>query len=309
MIKSVEVTGKNEDEAIASALDEIGLSRDEVSVEILERAKSGFLGLKSTPAVVRITYEVADEAIITGGRSISVEGFLTGLFERMEIDIKMDIKEDDGAMNVTLYGQDPGAIIGRRGETLDAIQRLTNNVVNRGTTGRMRVNIDAENYRQRRNETLENLAERTAGKVMKYRRNMTLEPMNAYERHIIHTALQSYDYISTHSIGTEPNRRIVVSYGRKSSEASREDGRGNQQRRSPQSQPTQLRSQQAQDAQQHYQAQNASQQDIHQNEFNDSQQDTQYNQEHQTAQQQGQSSQQQQEQQTPTADKKYREWS
>ena len=297
MIKSVEVTGKNEDEAIASALDEIGLSRDEVSVEILERAKSGFLGLKSTPAVVRITYEVADETVINGDRSVSVEGFLTGLFERMEIDIKMEIKEDDGAVNVTLYGQDPGAIIGRRGETLDAIQRLTNNVINRGTTGRMRVNIDAENYRQRRNETLENLAERTAGKVMKYRRSMTLEPMNAYERHVIHTALQSYDYISTHSVGTEPNRRIVVSYGRKSTDGGRENTRegnregfrgnsGGQQRRSQQ--PVQGISQQAQDEQPAQPVQQHAPQ--------------------QSQQQSQQSNPQQQAEQSPP-ERKYREWS
>ena len=246
MIKSVEVTGKNEDEAITSALQEIGLSRDEVSVEIVERAKSGFLGLKSTPAIVRITYEIADEQI---ENDVSVESFLTGLFERMGIDIKMDIREEDDSVYVTLYGQDPGAIIGRRGETLDSIQRLTNNVINRGKSGRIRVNIDAENYRQRRNETLENLAERTAGKVMKYRRNMTLEPMNAYERHVIHTALQSYDYISTHSVGTEPNRRIVVSYGRKNSDSAREGVRGNQQHRT-QYQPTRENSQPTADEQQ-----------------------------------------------------------
>ena len=300
MIKSVEVTGKNEDEAIASALDEIGLSRDEVSVEILERAKSGFLGLKSTPAVVRITYEVADEAVIAGDRSIGAEDFLTGLFERMEIDIKIDIKEEDGALNVTLSGQDPGAIIGRRGETLDAIQRLTNNVVNRGTTGRKRVNIDAENYRQRRNETLESLAERTAGKVMKYRRSMTLEPMNAYERHVIHTALQSYDYISTHSVGTEPNRRIVVSYGRKNSEGGHEGSRdgsresfrgsGGQQRRSQQ--PVQGRPQQAQDEQQTQPVQQHTQ-----------------SQPQQSQQSQQSNPQQQTEQSPPPPEKKYREWS
>jgi len=233
MIKSVEVTGRSEDEAIASALEEIGLTRDDVSVEIIERAKSGFLGLKNTPAVVRITYEAMDD------RVGQVEGFLSGLFEHMGVDISMDIREEDDSLNIILSGEDPGAIIGRRGEVLDAIQRLTSNAVNKGKSGRMRINIDAENYRQRRNETLENLASRTAGKVMKYRRNMTLEPMNAYERHVIHTALQSYEYISTHSVGTEPNRRIVVSYGRKDTEGVREGTHKNESQQRQQQQTSQ----------------------------------------------------------------------
>ena len=108
-----------------------------------------------------------------------------------------------------------GALIGRRGETLDAIQQLTNYSINRGgESKRARVQIDAENYREKREESLERLAQKVAGKVVKYRRNVTLEPMNAYERHVIHTALQDTQYITTFSIGTEPNRRVVVSYDR-----------------------------------------------------------------------------------------------
>jgi len=129
------------------------------------------------------------------------------------------VTENDDSISVILTGRDPGALIGRRGETLDAIQHLTNYVVNRGVSGRVRINLDAENYRQRRNETLENLAARTAGKVIKYRRNMTLDPMNAYERHVIHSALQNYEHVSTYSVGTEPNRRIVVAYGRNNENA------------------------------------------------------------------------------------------
>lgn len=208
MTKSIEVSGRTEDEAIEAALEQLGLTRDDVSVEIVERAKTGFLGLKNTPAVVKVNYEAKED------RTERVEDFLTGLFQRMDIEADLKITEEDGTVNVAMSGKDPGSLIGRRGETLDAIQRLTNYAVNRGGASRVRVNLDAENYRQRRNETLESLAERTASKVAKYRRNMTLDPMNAYERHVIHTALQNYDNISTYSVGNEPNRRIVVAYGK-----------------------------------------------------------------------------------------------
>ena len=218
MIKSIEVSAKTEDEAIASALEQLGLARDDVSVEIVERAKTGFLGLKNTPAVVKVVYDSK------GDRMELVESFLAGLFVRMDIDVNISVTEDDGSVNVVLMSKDPGALIGRRGETLDSLQHLTNYVVNRGGSNRIRVNLDAENYRQRRNETLEHLAARTAGKVMKYRRNMTLDPMNAYERHVIHSALQSYDNISTYSVGNEPNRRIVVAYGRNSEGSGRDSG-------------------------------------------------------------------------------------
>ena len=207
MQKSIEVQGRNEDEAIELALEQLNLSRDDVSVEIVEQAKTGFLGLKNAPAIVKVTYDAKED------RAEQVDSFLTGLFERMDIDVSMDIKEDESAISVILTGKDPGALIGRRGETLDAIQHLTNYVVNRSVSGRVRINLDAENYRQRRNEALENLASKTAGKVLKYRRNMTLDPMNAYERHVIHTALQEHEQVSTFSVGSEPNRRVVVSYG------------------------------------------------------------------------------------------------
>ena len=207
MLKSIEVQGRTEEEAIETALDQLGLTRDDVSVEIVEQARTGFLGLKNTPAIVKIQYEAKEE------RTGQVDAFLTGLFERMDIDVSLEITEEDGSIGVVLTGKDPGALIGRRGETLDAIQHLTNYVVNRSVSGRVRINLDAENYRQRRNEALENLASRTAGKVIKYRRNMTLDPMNAYERHVIHSALQEHKQVSTFSVGSEPNRRVVVAYG------------------------------------------------------------------------------------------------
>lgn len=217
MQKTLEMTGKTEDEAIELALEQLGLARDDVSVEIIERGKTGFLGLKNTPAVVKVIYEAKED------RTERVENFLLGLFDRMGVEADMNVSEGSGSIEVILTGKDPGALIGRRGETLDAIQHLTNYVINRGGDGRVRVNIDAENYRQRRNETLETLAVRTAGKVMKYRRNMTLDPMNAYERHIIHSALQSYENITTYSVGSEPNRRIVVAYSRNGENSGRQN--------------------------------------------------------------------------------------
>jgi len=223
MIKSIEATGKTEEEAIEAALEQLNLSRDDVSVEIVERAKTGFLGLKNTLAVVKVEYEISEN------RTDRVESFLNGLLERMEIEAQASISEEEGSISVTLTSNDPGALIGRRGETLDAIQHLTNYVVNRSASGRVRINLDAENYRQRRNEALESLAARTAGKVIKYRRNMTLEPMNAYERHVIHSALQEHTQISTYSVGSEPNRRIVIAYGRNKESTGRSENANSQQ--------------------------------------------------------------------------------
>ncbi len=207
MTKSIEVSGKTEDEAIASALQQLGVTRDEVSVEIIERAKSGFLGLGASPALVRVSYEVRD------GQRDKVEDFLGGLLERMGVDAEMEITErEDGGINVNLSGKGMGAVIGRRGETLDAIQHLVNYSVNRGSEKRLHVSVDAENYRSKREESLVRLAEKMAAKAVKYRRSMALEPMNSYERHVIHTALQNYEGVSTASTGSEPNRRVVVTY-------------------------------------------------------------------------------------------------
>ena len=121
---------------------------------------------------------------------------------------------EDGSYKVELMGEGLGALIGRRGETLDAIQQLTSYSVNRGQSKRVRIHVDAEGYRAKREESLERLARKVAGKVVKYRRNVTLEPMNAYERHVIHTALQDYPDVTTYSTGTEPNRRTIVAYSK-----------------------------------------------------------------------------------------------
>ena len=258
MLKWIETTGKNEEEAIQKALRELGLDRDEVSVEILERAKSGFLGIGSTPAKIKVTYEAPDEAPAPvappakkedpapkkapaaaqpapaapkaevpaaapaaavpagdGERAAQIREFLTGLLERMEVKAEPRILvTEEGNYKVELLGEGLGALIGRRGETLDAIQQLTSYAVNKGQSRRVRIHVDAENYRAKREESLQRLARKVAGKVVKYRRNVTLEPMNAYERHVIHTALQDYPDVTTYSTGTEPNRRTVVAYSR-----------------------------------------------------------------------------------------------
>ena len=245
MLKYIDTTGRNEDEAIASALEQLKLDRDDVSVEILERAKSGFLGIGSSPAKVRVTYEAPDEETVEepvveeeevpapvveevpvveekkevpaapagDPKAEQITKFLIGLMEHMNVQAVPVVESaEEGIYRVNLEGENLGAIIGRRGETLDAIQQLTSYSVNRGASRRVRIHVDAEHYRAKREESLVRLANRVADKVVKYRRNVTLEPMNAYERHVIHTALQDYPGVTTYSTGTEPNRRTVVAY-------------------------------------------------------------------------------------------------
>ena len=205
MTKFIEVTGKTEEDAIAAGLRELGLERDDVSVEILERAKTGFLGLGATPAKVKLLYEGEDDVVA------KAREFLAGLLERMGSEAVPEIEEgEDGLLRVNLTGEHLGALIGRRGETLDAIQHLTNYVVNHGGGKRVRVNVDAENYRAKREDALKRLAEKVAEKVSRYHRNVMLEPMNSFERHVIHAALQDYPGVTTYSTGTEPNRRVIV---------------------------------------------------------------------------------------------------
>ncbi|MBR0355817.1 MAG: protein jag [Oscillospiraceae bacterium] len=143
----------------------------------------------------------------------AIRSFLSGLLERMNVKAGIEISpRDNGGVNVNLTGSGMGAIIGRRGETLDAIQHLTNYVVNRGSDKHMHISVDAESYRSKREESLTKLAEKMAEKAIKYKRSMALEPMNSYERHVIHTALQNVEGVTTSSTGVEPNRRVVVSY-------------------------------------------------------------------------------------------------
>ena len=241
MIKYLDKSGRTEDDAIAAALAELGMDRDDVSVEILERAKSGFLGIGASPAVVRVSYEAPDEpeaapavaapaaeekapAAQEAPKSApavtdenpdyaAIRAFLSGLLERMNVKADIEISpRDNGGVNVNLSGSGMGAIIGRRGETLDAIQHLTNYVVNKGSDKHLHISVDAEAYRSKREESLTRLAEKMAEKAIKYKRSMALEPMNSYERHVIHTALQNYEGVTTSATGVEPNRRVVVSY-------------------------------------------------------------------------------------------------
>ncbi len=168
--------------------------------------------MDSTPAEEPVQAAVAS-APEGDEKAAKIVDFLTGLLERMEIRAVPQVKVDaEGNYQVELVGQGLGGAIGRRGETLDAIQQLTGYAVNHGQAKRVRVRIDAEGYRAKREEALERMARRVADKVVRYRRNMTLEPMNAYERHVIHTALQDYPDVTTYSVGTEPNRRTVVAY-------------------------------------------------------------------------------------------------
>ena len=211
MIRVIEATGKTEDDAIQSALAELGCTREQVSVEILERAKSGFLGIGATPAKIRVSFEEPDDIITL------TENFLKGLLEKMGSDaVPVLEQKDENTIYVNLTGEKLGMLIGRRGETLDAIQHIANYAMNRVSEKHVHISVDAENYRSKREESLQRLAEKVAAKVLKYRKNMTLEPMNSYERHVIHTALQDYEGVSTFSTGTEPNRRIVVAFGNNS---------------------------------------------------------------------------------------------
>ena len=299
MEKTIVATGKTIDLAIESALTQLGLDRDSVSVQVLQQAKNGFLGFGAQPAKVQVTYEVPDPVVVPekpksalgsasrskpkakpvvekkpepekpapkvekkveapkveapkaqpkkeqpkkekktepakapkapkevkaprvytpaepGSTEEKIEVFIKGLLEHMGSKaIPHAFKESDNTYFVELVGEDLGYLIGRRGDTLDAIQHLANYTVNRGVEGHIRINVDAEAYREKREDSLRRYARKKAQQVLKARRRTTLEPMNAYERHVIHAALQDMENITTHSTGTEPNRRVVIEYVR-----------------------------------------------------------------------------------------------
>ena len=311
MEKTIITSGKTIDLAIESALLQLGLDRDSVSVQVLQQAKPGFLGFGAQPAKVQVTYEVPDPVVekvpekpksALGSASRSkpkapaapvkkpeapkteapkaeapkaepvkaeapkaekpkapkqekkaeapktekpkapkqekkaekkveaskeyaaaeagsveekIETFLKGLLEHMDSKaVPHCWKEEGNTYKVDLVGDDLGYLIGRRGDTLDAIQHLANYTINRDVEGHIRINVDAESYRQKREDSLRRYARKKAQQVLKARRRTTLEPMNAYERHVIHAALQDMENITTHSTGTEPNRRVVIEYVR-----------------------------------------------------------------------------------------------
>ena len=277
MEKTIITTGKTIDLAIEAALTQLGLERDDVSVQVLAQAKPGFLGFGATPAKVEVTYEAPDPApeapkvaLSSASRSKpkaapvkkqpkaeapkaepkkeekpvqpkaekkeapkapkepkvytpaqpgsveeKIEQFLKGLLEHMgSTAIPHAEKTDENTYHVELVGEDLGYLIGRRGDTLDAIQHLSNYAAKKFAEGHIRINVDAEEYREKREDSLRRYARKKAQQVLKARRRTTLEPMNAYERHVIHAALQDMDNVTTHSTGTEPNRRVVIEYVR-----------------------------------------------------------------------------------------------
>ena len=279
MEKTIVTTGKNIDLAIESALTQLGLTRDDVSVQVLAQAKPGFLGIGASPAKVQVTYEAPDEIVSHAPKSAlgsasrskpkaapakkpeapkaepkpekpkaepkpekpkaepkvekpkaepkvfapaqpgsveeKIEVFLKGLLEHMNSQaVPHAQKVDDTTYHVELVGDDLGYLIGRRGDTLDALQHLANYAINRNVEGHIRINVDAEAYREKREESLRRYAQKKAQQVLKAHRRTTLEPMNAYERHVIHATLQDTDRITTYSVGTEPNRRVVIEYVR-----------------------------------------------------------------------------------------------
>ncbi len=306
MEKSIITSGKTIDLAIESALNQLGLDRDSVSVQVIQQAKAGFLGFGAQPAKVQVTYEAPDpvpaapekpksalgsasrskpKAAATakkpeapknpapkaevpkvepkveapkpekpkapkqekkpeapkapkapkehkepkapkaepkvyapaeaGSTEEKIETFLKGLLEHMDSKAVPHCWKDEGnTYKVELVGDDLGYLIGRRGDTLDAIQHLANYTVNRDVEGHIRINVDAECYREKREDSLRRYARKKAQQVLKARRRTTLEPMNAYERHVIHAALQDMENITTHSTGVEPNRRVVIEYVR-----------------------------------------------------------------------------------------------
>ena len=204
---TIEKSAKTKEEAIALALAELDVSEQEVEIEVVEEGSKGFLGLGSKDAVVKVSVKSCDN-----GKK--AEDFLSKIFELTGEEVNVEATADGDVLRVNLSGPDMGIVIGKRGETLDALQHLTSLVVNKGEGDFMKVSLDAENYREKRNEALDSLAHKLANKVMRTRRSTTLEPMNAYERRIIHSALQDHESVTTYSIGQGINRKVVIALKR-----------------------------------------------------------------------------------------------
>lgn len=207
----VEVSAKTVGEAITEACRKFGVTSDKLDYQIVEEGSSGFLGIGSKPAVIKAAVKVEKLSV-----DEIAKGFLRDVFGAMNMEVAVDVQyeEESGTMNIDLAGEEMGILIGKRGQTLDSLQYLVSLVVNKESDEYIRVKVDTEDYRARRKETLENLAKNIAYKVKKTRRPVSLEPMNPYERRIIHSALQNDKYISTHSEGDEPFRKVVVTYKR-----------------------------------------------------------------------------------------------
>lgn len=202
MSKVIETAGKTVDEAISAALEELGADIDEVEVTVLEEGSRGLFGIGGRQA--RVQVRLKPDPAGAGLR------FLEDVFGQMAVDVDIETLEDENSVMYRISGKDSGIVIGRRGETLDALQYLTSLVVNKHSNRYVRVTMDVENYREKREETLVRLARRLADKVVRFRRSISLEPMNPYERRIIHSALQNNEFVETYSVGEDPNRKVVI---------------------------------------------------------------------------------------------------
>ena len=203
----IEISAKTVNDAITEACQKLGVTSDKLDYSVIEEGSNGFLGIGSRPAVIKarvLEVELSTEDL--------AKKFLSDVFAAMQLEvvITLDYKEAERELSIDLNGDDMGVLIGKRGQTLDSLQYLVSLVVNKDVDDYIRVKVDTENYRERRKETLENLAKNIAYKVKRTRRPVSLEPMNPYERRIIHSALQNDKYVTTHSDGEEPFRKVVV---------------------------------------------------------------------------------------------------
>ena len=205
---SIEKTGKTVDEAVQAALKELDLELGDVDIEILEEETKGLLGLGRKEAKVRIYFSTEDDPAET------IKLFLEDVLSQMGLSPEVTVTEEEGFYKADISCNDSGLIIGRRGEVLQSLQFVTSQVVSRAYDSRIRVLLDTENYRDRHRVYLEDLAKKTAEKVLKSKRDFMLDPMSSYERRIIHTCLQNNEYISTYSVGDEPNRKVVITFER-----------------------------------------------------------------------------------------------
>lgn len=200
----IEISAKNVDDAITQATVQLGITSDQLEYEVLDKGSTGFLGIGSKNAVIKARKKFSiDENVVE---------FLSSIFDAMKMDVEIlvAVNEEEHIIEVELKGDDMGILIGKRGQTLDSLQYLTNLAINKHSDEYYKVKIDTEDYRKRRKETLENLAKNIAYKVKRTKRPVSLEPMNPFERRIIHSALQNDRYVTTHSEGDEPYRHVVV---------------------------------------------------------------------------------------------------
>lgn len=200
----IEVSAKNLNDAITEACRQLSVPSEKLEYEVIDEGSAGFLGIGSKPLIIK--------AKVRESMEDTARDFLKDVFSAMNMEVNIQVKYDEEqlTMDIDLSGNEMGILIGKRGQTLDSLQYLTSLVVNKNKSDYIRVKLDTENYRKRRKETLENLAKNISYKVKRTKRPMSLEPMNPYERRIIHSALQNDKYVSTHSEGEEPYRRVVV---------------------------------------------------------------------------------------------------